>query len=60
MLAAAARRVVLADGSKIGKVALARLCAVEDVDLIITGRSADSAAVDALRERGCEVRVVDS
>jgi DeoR family transcriptional regulator of aga operon len=59
MIAAAARRVVLADGSKIGKVALARLCAVEDVDLIVTGRSADPAAVEALRERGCEVRVVD-
>jgi DeoR family transcriptional regulator of aga operon len=58
MIAAAGRRVVLADGSKIGAVRLARLCGIEDVDLVITGRSADPEAVGALRERGCEVRVV--
>jgi DeoR family transcriptional regulator of aga operon len=60
MIAAARRRVVLADSSKIGTVALARLCAVEDVDVVITGAGADPAAVDALRERGCEVRIVDA
>ena len=59
MIAAAGRRVVLADGSKIGAVKLARLCSVEEVDLVLTGRSADPAAVEALRDRGCEVRVVD-
>jgi DeoR family transcriptional regulator, aga operon transcriptional repressor len=59
MIAAAGRRVVLADGSKIGTVALVRLCDVEDVDLVITGRSADPVAVQALRDRGCEVRVVE-
>jgi DeoR family transcriptional regulator of aga operon len=58
MIASAGRRVVLADGSKIGAVRLARLCAVEDIDLVITGESADPDAVEALRERGCEVRVV--
>jgi DeoR family transcriptional regulator of aga operon len=58
MIAAAGRRIVLADGSKIGAVGLARLCGVEDVDLVITGASADPAAVEALRERGCDVRVV--
>jgi DeoR family transcriptional regulator, aga operon transcriptional repressor len=57
MIAAAGRRVVLADGSKLGTVALARLCPLEAVDLVITGRSADPAAVDALRERGCDVRI---
>jgi DeoR family transcriptional regulator of aga operon len=60
MIAAARRRVVLADSSKIGTVALARLCPVEDVDLVITGAGADPAAVDALRERGCDVRVLDT
>jgi DeoR family transcriptional regulator of aga operon len=58
MIAAAGRRVVLADGSKIGAVRVARLCAIEEVDLVITGPSADPEHVDALRERGCEVRVV--
>src|SRR3954470_20795072 len=48
MLTAATRRVVLADGSKIGSVGLVRLCGIEDVDLVITGSSADPEAVAAL------------
>jgi DeoR family transcriptional regulator of aga operon len=58
MLQSAARRVVLADGSKLGRVELAHLCPIEDVDLLITGASADRAVVDQLRKRGCEVRIV--
>jgi DeoR family transcriptional regulator, aga operon transcriptional repressor len=58
MISAAARTVVLADGSKLGMVELAQLCPIADVDLVITGESADTAAVKALREVGCEVRVV--
>ena len=58
MLGAAARRVVLADGSKIGRVELAHLCDVEDVNLVVTGESADPGVVEALRERGTEVRLV--
>jgi DeoR family transcriptional regulator, aga operon transcriptional repressor len=58
MLAAASRKVVLADGSKLGRVEVARLCSIGDVDLVITGRSADPAVVEALRERGCDVQVV--
>ena len=57
MLAAATRRVVLADGSKLGRVEVARLCDVADIDLVITGPSADPAVVEALRERDCEVHV---
>ncbi len=58
MLAVAARRIVLADGSKLGRVEVARLCDVADVDTLITGRSADPGVVEALRDRGCDVRVV--
>ena len=58
MLKAAQRVVVLADGSKIGRTELAHLCPIEAVDLIITGESADRAAVEQLRERDCEVRIV--
>jgi DeoR family transcriptional regulator of aga operon len=57
MLAIASRRIVLADGSKLGRVEVARLCDIADVDLLITGRSADPTLVDALRDRGCEVLV---
>jgi DeoR family transcriptional regulator of aga operon len=58
MLAVANRRIVLADGSKLGRIEVARLCGIADVDMVITGRSADPAIVDALRDRGCDVRVV--
>jgi DeoR family transcriptional regulator, aga operon transcriptional repressor len=57
MLAAAQRRVVVADGSKIGEVALAQLCPIDDVDLLITGSSADPDVVAALRDRGLQVEV---
>ncbi len=57
MLAVAARKVVLADGSKLGRVEVAKLCPIEGIDLVITGPSADPAVVDALRDRGCEVLV---
>jgi len=58
MLRTARRRVVLADGSKVGRVALAHLCPIDDVDLVITDDSADPAIVNALKEHGCEVLVV--
>lgn len=57
MLAAARRRVVVADGSKVGQVAFARLCDIDEVDLLLTDAAADEAAVAALRERGLEVRI---
>ena len=58
MLKAAHRVVVLADGSKIGRTELAHLCPIERVDLVITGESADPLAVEELRKRDCEVRIV--
>jgi len=58
MLAVASRTIVLADGSKLGRVEVARLCDVREIDMLITGRSADPAVVEALRDRGCDVRVV--
>jgi DeoR family transcriptional regulator, aga operon transcriptional repressor len=58
MLAVAGRRIVLADGSKLGRVEVARLCGIDDIDMLITGRSADPAVVEGLRDRGCDVRVV--
>jgi len=58
MLRIARRRIVLADGGKIGRIELAHLCPVEEIDMLITGESADPEVRDALRERGCEVRVV--
>jgi DeoR family transcriptional regulator, aga operon transcriptional repressor len=55
ILRSARRTVALADGSKIGRIELAQLCAVEEIDVVITGESASPPVVAALRERGCEV-----
>jgi DeoR family transcriptional regulator of aga operon len=58
MLTAAQRRVVVADGSKVGEIALAHLADVDDVDLLLTSSNADPTLVDALRDRGLDVHVV--
>lgn len=57
MLGAGRCRVVVADGSKIGRVALAHLCPIDQIDILITGSSADRDLLTALRERGVDVRV---
>ena len=57
MQRAGRRRIVVADGSKVGAVELAPLCDVSEVDLLITGATADPATVAALRERGLQVLV---
>ncbi len=57
-MAAARRCIVVSDGSKVGRVKLARLCAVSEVDLLVTGQSADAAVIAALMERGMGVEVV--
>ena len=57
VLSHARRRVIVADGSKLGEVAAARLCALEDVDLLLTGPSAPAGVLDALRARGIPYEV---
>jgi DeoR family transcriptional regulator, aga operon transcriptional repressor len=57
MLASARRRVVVADGSKVGRIELARLCGVDELDLLITDDSADERVVAALRETGLEIQI---
>lgn len=51
-----ARRVILAaDGSKLGAVAFARVCSIEQIDILVTDRNAPSARVDTIRQTGVEV-----
>jgi DeoR family transcriptional regulator of aga operon len=52
---AARRRILLADATKLGVVALAKFAEIREIDLLITDRSADREVVRALRERGLEV-----
>ncbi|KQM57081.1 MULTISPECIES: DeoR/GlpR family DNA-binding transcription regulator [unclassified Agreia] len=60
MLGAATRRIVLADGSKIGQVHLGRVAPVGGVDSVITGHSARAAPLNELREAGLDVTRVDA
>jgi DeoR family transcriptional regulator of aga operon len=46
---------VLADATKISRVALAPVCAISDVDVLITDNRAERGAVEAIRRRGCDV-----
>ena len=50
--------VVLADATKIGRVALAQVCRISDVDVLITDARAPQAALDDIRSRGCQVLTV--
>jgi len=56
MALAAQRRVVVADGSKIGQVALAQVCGIAEVSLVVTDGTAEPKVVRDLREAGCEVQ----
>jgi DeoR/GlpR family transcriptional regulator of sugar metabolism len=54
-LATARRCVVLADASKLGKVAFAGVCPLERVDALVTDSGADDAALTPIRDAGVEV-----
>ncbi|HEY8534372.1 MAG TPA: DeoR/GlpR family DNA-binding transcription regulator [Micromonospora sp.] len=56
LMAARARRVVIiADSSKLGKHAFARICPIERVETLVTDSGADPAMVEAFRAAGLNV-----
>ena len=57
MLLAARRRVIVADGSKLGEVELAKVCDLEEVSLVVTDQTADPAVVAEIEAAGCEVEL---
>lgn len=59
MLLAARRRVVVADGTKLGAVELARVCDLDEVSLLITDGTADPAVVADLAATGCQIEVAE-
>ncbi|HTX71009.1 MAG TPA: DeoR/GlpR family DNA-binding transcription regulator [Thermoleophilia bacterium] len=58
MIERAARVVVVADGSKVGRLALARICEASEVDELITDVSAPGDELAALRAAGVSVTTV--
>lgn len=59
MLERAQRVMVVADGSKVGKVTLAKMADVTLVDILITDSNADPNEIAKIRQVGVEVRVVE-
>lgn len=49
------RTVVVADGSKIGKVAFARVAGIEEIDAVVTDSGAEPEKVGELRDAGLDV-----
>ncbi len=59
MLQSARRRIIVADGSKVGARELAHLCSIDEIDLLITDSTADPAVLNVFRERDLEVLVAE-
>jgi DeoR family transcriptional regulator of aga operon len=57
MLLAARRRVIVADGSKLGEVELAEVCEIQEVSTVITDETADPAVVAEIEATGCTVEI---
>ena len=57
MIRQAERVIVVADGSKVGRVCLARICALGDIDELITDASADPTTLAAVTAAGVTVTV---
>jgi DeoR/GlpR family transcriptional regulator of sugar metabolism len=55
---AAQSRILLLDSSKIGKVALAKVANLNEIDILITDKAAPPEEIEALRSQGLEVRLV--
>jgi DeoR family transcriptional regulator, aga operon transcriptional repressor len=51
--------VIVADASKLGRQAFARICPIDRVDILVTGSAADPALVSAMRAAGVDVRLAD-
>jgi DeoR/GlpR family transcriptional regulator of sugar metabolism len=56
--ASSRRRIAVTDSSKLGKTAFARICSVEDLDILITDSSASEVLVHDFRNKGVDVMVV--
>jgi DeoR family transcriptional regulator of aga operon len=54
----ARKRIVLADATKIGRVALAQVCRMAEVDVLITDCRASLAQLEPLRRQGTAIACV--
>ena len=59
MLLSARRPVVVADGSKLGEVEVAKICDLSEVSLVVTDASADPSILADLATFDCDVQVAE-
>ena len=59
MLTSAQKTIVLADSSKFGKKSFARICALDEIDEIITDKGISATIIKKLEEIGVTVKIVD-
>jgi DeoR family transcriptional regulator, aga operon transcriptional repressor len=57
MLLACRRRVIVADGSKVGEAELAKVCDIEQVSLLVTDPTADPEVLTKIAAAGCQVEL---
>lgn len=57
MISHAARVVVVADHTKLGQVKFAKICDLDEVDVLLTDAGASDEIVEALRTRGADVQL---
>lgn len=60
MIERAPHIIAVADGSKIGRVTLARLAEVRDIDLLVTDDTADPVEIEAIKAQGVHVKMVQA
>ncbi|MGB5464335.1 MAG: DeoR/GlpR family DNA-binding transcription regulator [Aureibaculum sp.] len=59
MLTSAQKTIVLADSSKFGKKSFARICGLDQIDIIITDKGVPSPIIKKLEALGVKVKIVD-
>ncbi|WP_425501432.1 DeoR/GlpR family DNA-binding transcription regulator [Phytoactinopolyspora mesophila] len=55
MMSRAERVIVVADGTKVGRVAAARVCGIAEIDELVTDDSADQRVISDIERRGVRV-----
>jgi DeoR family transcriptional regulator of aga operon len=60
MVVHAQRTIVVADGSKVGRLTLAQVASLDQIWMLVTDSSADPEALDEIRAAGVKVSIVDA
>jgi DeoR family transcriptional regulator of aga operon len=60
MLLSTRRPVVVADGSKLGEVEVAKICDLSEVSLVVTDATADPSVLADLAAVDCDVQVAEA